>query len=311
MDRYRGRDIVKRWAENPLIAIEDLPFQCSDIWNAGVVRFGGEYLLLITVERLQGLTEIHLARGRDGRHFTVEPTPFMTATLAGPLRRYQDLGVRDPRVTALDGTYYITYIADSEIGMRVGLARTDDFAHIEWMALSSEPDTKSGALFPEKINGRYALLERPNPGMSIWISYSDDLVYWGSSQAVMTPRDGYWDAHRVGTAVPPIRVDAGWLLIYYGEKHTSSGPLMRLGAAILDADDPARVIARSNIPILTPRENYERIGDVPNMVFSCGAILEDDGEMKIYYGGSDSCICLATVKLRDIITICAQSDREF
>ncbi|MGB2824604.1 MAG: glycoside hydrolase family 130 protein [Phycisphaerae bacterium] len=311
MDRPCGRDVVRRWPDNPLITIEDLPFRCSDIWNAGVVRFRGEYLLLITIEHLRGQTDVHLARGRDGRHFTVEPTPFMTAVLVGPLSRYHDLGVRDPRVTALDGTYYITYIADSNLGMRVGVARTDDFAHVEWVSLAGEPDAKSGALFPEKINGRYALLERPNPGMSIWISYSDDLLYWGSSEVVMTPRGGHWDADRIGTAVPPIRVDAGWLLIYYGEKHTSAGPLMRLGAAILDADNPARVIARSNIPILTPRENYERIGDVPNMVFSCGAILEKDGEMKIYYGGSDSCICLGTVAISDIISICAESAREF
>jgi len=311
MDEHCGRDIVSRWPDNPLITIEDIPFRCSDVWNAGVVRYGGEYLLLITIEHLQGFTEVHLARSRDGRHFTVEPTPFMTATLTGPLSTYQNLGVRDPRVTPLDGTFYITYIADSDLGMRIGLARTDTFAHLEWMALAGEPDTKSGALFPEKIHGRYALLERPNPGMSIWISYSDDLVYWGGSEVVMTPRGGYWDADRIGAAAPPIRVEQGWLLIYYGEKHTSAGPLMRLGAAILDAENPARVLARSNIPILSPRENYERIGDVPNMVFSCGAVLEDDGEMKIYYGGSDSCICLGTAGLDDIITVCAQSEREF
>jgi len=311
MEEQCGRDIVRRWADNPLITLEDVPFRCSDVWNAGVVRHKEEYLLLVTIEHLQGQTEIHLARSRNGRQFTIEPTPFMTAARVGPLARYQDLGVRDARVTPMDGTYYITYIADSHLGMRVGLAKTDDFAHVEWLSLLSQPDTKSGAMFPEKIAGRYALLERPNPGMSIWITYSDDLEYWGSSEVVMTPRGGYWDAHRIGTAVPPIRVDQGWLLIYYGEKHTSAGPLMRLGAAILDAENPARVIARSNIPILAPREDYERIGDVPNMVFSCGAVLEDDGQMRIYYGGSDSCICLGTVALRDVLAICSRSEQEF
>ena len=117
------------------------------------------------------------------------------------------------------------------------------------------------------------------------------------------------DSDRIGTAAPPIRVDAGWLLIYYGEKHTTGGPLVRLGAAVLAAEDPSRVIARSNIPILSPRERYERIGDVPNVVFSCGALLED-GQVKVYYGASDSCICLGSAAVEDIVAVCFEGERE-
>ena len=311
MDAKMGRDVVTRWVDNPLITIEDLPFACSDIWNAGVVRFGGEYLLLITIEQLHGLTAIYLARSHDGRHFTVEPRPLMSPRGPGPLGRYQKRGIRDARITPLDGTHYITYVADSEPGLRLGLARTDDFQDIHWMGLLTQPDTKGGALFPEKIGGRYALLERPDPGMSIWICYSDDLTFWGAAEVVMTPRGGFWDSHRIGAAAPPLRIDEGWLLIYYGEKSTSAGPLVRLGAAILDAEDPAKVVARSNIPILAPRERYERIGDVTNVVFSCGALLEDDGEMKIYYGASDSCICLGTTTLDEIVCVCHECEEEF
>jgi predicted GH43/DUF377 family glycosyl hydrolase len=206
--------------------------------------------------------------------------------------------------------YYITYVADSPCGLRVGLARTADFRSVERLGIVTEPDTKGGALFPEKINGRYAMLERPNPGLSIWLSYSDDLEFWGSSVAVMTPRGGYWDSNRIGLAGPPLRIDQGWLLIYYGEKSTSAGPLMRLGAAILDAEDPSKAVARSNIPILSPREPYERIGDMPNVVYSCGAILEADGTLQIYYGGSDSCICAGMAKLDDIIDICLAGTTE-
>lgn len=310
MTEPSGQDVVHRWEDNPLIAIEDLPFRCSDVWNAGVARFGGEYVLLITVQDLRGRCAIHLARGRDGQHFVVEPEAFLCADQVEACD-YETSGVSDARVTPMDGGYYITYVADSNCGLRLGLARTKDFARVERLGLVTQPDTKSGAVFPEKIGGRYALLERPNPGMSIWVSYSDDLVFWGRSEVVMAPRGGFWDAHRVGAAAPPMRIDEGWLLLYYGEKHTSAGPLLRLGAAILDIDDPSKVVARSNIPILTPRERYERIGDVPNVVFSCGAVLEDGGKVRIYYGASDSCICLGMANLKDIVGICLASMQEF
>jgi predicted GH43/DUF377 family glycosyl hydrolase len=296
--------------DNPLIAINDIPFRCSGVWNAGVAHVDGEYLLLITIESLQGQPAIYRARSRDGKHFTVDREPFLAAHPTEPCR-YETSGLRDPRITRMDGVYYITYVADSPWGLRVGLARTQDFRTVERLGIVAEPDTKGGALFPEKINGRYALLERPNPGMSIWVSYSDDLEFWGSSVAVMTPRGGHWDSDRIGLAGPPFRIEEGWLMIYYGEKSTSAGPLMRLGAAILDARDPSKVVARSNIPILAPREPYERIGDVPNVVYSCGAILEADGTVRIYYGGSDSCICAGTAKLDDIVGICRASTTEF
>jgi beta-1,4-mannooligosaccharide/beta-1,4-mannosyl-N-acetylglucosamine phosphorylase len=112
---------------------------------------------------------------------------------------------------------------------------------------------------------------------------------------------GYWDCDRVGTACPPLAIDQGWLLIYYGEKHTSAGPLLRLGAAILDRDDPSRVLARSNIPILSPRERYERIGDVGNAVFACSAIVEEDQEVQLCYGAADTSICAATCPLQALI----------
>ncbi|MHC4509848.1 MAG: glycoside hydrolase family 130 protein, partial [Planctomycetota bacterium] len=165
-------------------------------------------------------------------------------------------------------------------------------------------------LFPKKFDRQsagYAMLERPSGG-SIWISYSDDFVHWGASTIVLTPRGGYWDSNRIGPAGPPIEFDGGWLLIYYGEKDTSAGPLVRLGAAILSKIDPARVLARSNIPILAPREKYERMGNVANIVFSCGGLLDDGGQVKVYYGASDSCICLGAGTLDDIVRTCLADD---
>jgi len=307
-----GPDIIYRSPDNPVVGLHSLDFPSSDICNAGVVKFRGEYLLLITVEALEGPSSIYLAHGTDGVHFTVDQNPFMSPSDDPHFRDGESLGPRDPRVTPIDGTYYIAYLADGDYGFRLALARTDDFLKVTRLDFVAEPDTKNGALFPTKIDGRYALLERPQEGTSIWITYSDDLAYWGSSTVVMTPRAGFWDSDRVGAAAPPMDIDTGWLLIYYGVKLTSAGPLFRLGAAILDKTDPSKVVARSNVPILSPREKYERIGDVGNLVFSCGALLEEErGEILLYYGGSDSCICLGTATVDDVVQACLASSREF
>jgi predicted GH43/DUF377 family glycosyl hydrolase len=302
-----GQDVIQRYKYNPLISIDDLPLSCSNIWNAGVVHFQNQYLLLLTVETLEGLGCIYLAHGTDGYQFCVEPEPFMTASRDEFFAPYETYGVFDPRITKIDSTYYITYLAESPHGRRIGLARTDDFQTVERMQFISEPDTKSACLFPRRIGGRYVMLERPSAGDSIWLSYSDDLIHWGSSTVVLTPRGGFWDSNRVGAAGPPIEIDQGWLLIYYGEKDTSGGPLIRLGAAILHKDKPSCVLCRSNIPILSPREKYERIGDVGNIVFSCGAVLEEAGQIKVYYGASDSCICLGVTTLNKIIQTCQEN----
>ena len=175
------------------------------------------------------------------------------------------------------------------------------------IAIISEPENKDGVLFPQKINGKYARLDRPVAGGlgNIWISFSDDLLSWGNHKCVMTIRDDHWDSWRIGASSQPIKIDDGWLIIYHGVKVASGGPIYRLGAAVLAEDDPSRVLCRSAIPILAPREYYERVGDVNNVVFSCGAILEDDGqELKIYYGASDTSICIGTANINELMQFC-------
>ena len=127
----------------------------------------------------------------------------------------------------------------------------------------------------------------------------------------MTPRWGFWDCDRIGVGAPPMEIEQGWLFIYYGVKGTSAGPLFRLGASILERDDPKHVVGRTNVPILAPREMYERIGDVANLVFSRGAVIEPDNEVKVYYGAADSCICVGVTTVDDIVRACMESDKEF
>jgi len=287
MPQKKQPDIICRWKDNPIITISDLPFPALDICNAGAVKFNDIYLLLVTIENLSGQKSLYIAKSKDGLCFNVDKEPFMEPSEDEPYNKYEKISVMEARITPFEDTYFVMYVAESSYGYRIGLARTDDFKTITRIGLISSVDTKGGTLFSEKINGRYARLERPWSGGRIWISYSDDLVYWGGSKVLISPRPGYWDSNRVGDAVPPVRLkDGRWL--------------------ILDPDDPAKVIARTNVPILSPREDYERIGNIPNLIFSCGALVEQD-RFLLYYGAAKSCICLGTTTIDKIEKECAGS----
>jgi predicted GH43/DUF377 family glycosyl hydrolase len=309
--RLVGRDVIHRWEGNPIISLEDIPFPCNTVFNAAAAIFGDHYLLLIRVEDKCGRSIFALARSEDGYRFVVDPKPVMTPTDTEPFATYEACGIEDPRITCLEGTYYVMYTAYSHYGPRLALAKTDDFTNFTRIALISEPVNKDGALFPTKINGRYARLDRPMVGShgDIWVSYSEDLIHWGNAQVAMTTRADHWDCVRVGASAPPIATDQGWLEIYHGVKDTAAGPIYRLGVAMLDLQDPAQVVGRAAIPILTPREYYERVGDIGNVVFSCGAIVEQHtGLVKIYYGAADTCICVGIAKLDALIQRCFEGE---
>lgn len=301
------RDVIERWEGNPLITVDDIPFPCNTVFNAGCAKYKGEYILLLRVEDLTGRSVFALARSKDGFHFELENEAVMEPAVDGEFAKYERKGIEDPRITEIDGVYYIMYTAASKYGPRLALAMTEDFEHFERVGLISEPNNKDGVLFPKKIGGRYVRLDRPMTGDlgNIWVSYSDDLLAWGDSSVVMTIRDDHWDSWRIGASCQPIQIDHGWLVIYHGVKMAAGGPIYRLGAAVLDYEDPSVVKCRTAIPILSPREYYERVGDVNNVVFSCGAILEDDGEeLKIYYGASDTSICVGTANVNSLMQFC-------
>ena len=309
--RLVGRDVIHRWEGNPIVSLEDIPFRCNTVFNAAATKIGKEYLLLVRVEDLRGRSIFVVARSEDGYRFIVEPRPAMTPSDQEPFATYEACGIEDPRITFMDDTYYVMYTAYSHYGPRLALAKTDNFVDFERIALISEPVNKDGSLFPRKINGRYVRFDRPNVGGcgNIWISYSDDLIHWGGSEVAMTTRPDHWDCARIGASAPPIETDRGWLEIYHGVKPTASGPIYRLGVAMLDLENPARVLGRAAIPILTPREYYERVGDIGNVVFSCGAILEEQtGEVKMYYGAADTCICVGTATLKALIQRCFEQE---
>jgi predicted GH43/DUF377 family glycosyl hydrolase len=309
MMRTRGRDLLHRWEGNPIVALENVPYRCNTVFNGTPVKFGDKYLLLLRVEGRQGYSFLCLARSDDGFNFTVDKQPCMLPAQQGPFKLWEQNGLEDPRVTEIDGWYYIMYTAVSPYGHRIALARTGDFERFERIALISGPGNKDGVLFPEKISGAYARLDRPigNDVGSIWISYSPDLVNWGRSELVLSPRPRFWDSYRIGASVPPIRTDGGWLEIYHGVKMTSAGPIYRVGTVMLDLDNPDRVTGRCLSPVLSPRQEYERIGDLGNVVFASGAVVEDDGEVKLYYGAADTSICVATAHIDELVESCFEN----
>ncbi len=309
MSKHKSRDLLHRYDGNPIIELEDIPFKCNTVFNAAATRYNDEYLLLLRVENLQGRSVFVLAHSSDGFQFKVDDFPVMWPVESGPMAVYETHGIEDPRITLMDGVYYIMYTAFGELGPTVALATTADFKSFERHGLINMPPSKNAALFPRKIGGRYCRFARPASGGSgsIWVSYSKDLKYWGDHQVVIAPRAGHWDCARIGAGAPPIETDQGWLEIYHGVKDTSAGPIYRLGAVLLDLEDPSKVLGRSLIPVLMPREMYERIGDIGNVVFSCGVIPEDDGTIKVYYGAADTCICLSIGRIDDLIESCSPS----
>lgn len=306
MSKKRG--IVIRYKKNPIITPEDIPQPCNSVFNAAATKYKNQYLLLLRVEGLEGKSRLFLAKSKDGINFNISNHPVMLPSKEEPFSTYEKRGIEDPRITRMEeeDTYYITYTAYSHFAPRLAIAKTKDFQNFERVSLASEPENKDGVLLPKKIKGEYVRYDRPvtGEGLNIWISYSPDLIYWGKSKCIMEPRPGYWDASRIGAGPPPFETEKGWLLIYHGAKRITGGAIYRLGCALFDLDDPSKLIARSEIPILFPTEPYERTGDISNVIFSCGAILEDNGEVKIYYGATDTCICLATASLQDLIDDC-------
>ncbi|MCK4959203.1 MAG: glycosidase, partial [Planctomycetes bacterium] len=208
--KYKFRhDVVRRFEGNPLITIDDIPFPCNTVFNAACAKHEGQYILLLRVEDLTGRSVFALARSDDGYNFELEDEPVMTPCQEkGCFMEYEKKGIEDPRITKIDGIYYIMYTAVSPYGPLLALAKTEDFKTFDRIALVSQPENKDGVLFPEKVNGKYARLDRPVAGglANIWISYSDDLIYWGDSRCVMTIRDDHWDSWRIGASTQPIRI---------------------------------------------------------------------------------------------------------
>ncbi len=313
-DNFRtgSEEMIKRYAHNPILTKADIPYPVETVHNAAVVKHENEYIMLFRSHLRTGRSIIGLARSPDGFHFTADPEPFLTPARDGPFAAYEEFGVEDPRVTFLEGEYFITYSAYSRNGVRIALAKTPDFRHLERVSLITEADYRNVVIFPEKFDGLYARLDRPHSEIapwSIWISYSPDLRYWGESQLIMRPVQYHWDEMKIGPGAPPIKTDQGWLSIYHGVFQTMDGSVYRLGVALHDLQNPAKIIGVGDSWVLQPEDPWEITGYVHNVVFTCGAVAEPDGTVKIYWGGADTVMCVGEAKVSDLVALCLDRGR--
>jgi predicted GH43/DUF377 family glycosyl hydrolase len=220
-----------------------------------------------------------------------------------PATALEAYGVEDPRVTEIDGVFHVTYVSVSRLGITTSVLRTTDFRSFERRGVILPPDQKDVVLFPDRVGGRYLAFTRPMPGsfsrvLGIWLAASPDLAHWGDHRPVALPRPGMWDEARIGASLTPIRVAEGWLEIYHGADRTNR---YGMGAILLDADDPTRVLARSAHPLLAPELEYERSGFLHDVVFPSGHVMLDEARVRVYYGAADSNLAAADFSVGDII----------
>ncbi len=305
--------MIKRYLGNPIVTKKDVPYPVATVHNAGMVKYNDEYIMLFRSHKLNGRSIIGKAVSSDGYNFTVDHEPFLTPATSGFFEEYEAHGIEDPRIVLIDGEYLITYSAYSQHGVRIGLAKTKDFKTVERFSLITQADYRNVVIFPQKFNGLYARLDRPHSEISpwaIWISYSPDLRYWGDSQLIMNPMKYHWDEMKIGPGATPIKTPRGWLNIYHGVFPTMAGSVYRLGVALHDLAHPAKIIAVGDEWILQPEEIYEITGYVPNVVFTCGAIPEPDGSVKIYWGGADTVMCVGTANIEELVDHCLNNSRK-
>lgn len=299
--------LFHRHPRNPILRAADWPYPVHTVFNPGVTRLpDGSTLLLCRVEDRRGLSHLCAARSRNGIDgWQIDAAPTLRPD---PVGHAEELfGIEDARITYVPElrAYYVAYTAYSADGPGVSLARTADFVTFERLGMVMPPENKDAAVLSRRVGNQWALIHRPMGygRADIWISFSPDMQSWGGHQRLLAARHGsWWDATKIGLSCPLIETPAGWLMLYHGVRPTASGALYRLGLALFELDHPERCLLRGDEWVFAPETDYERDGDVNNVVFPCGYTLSDDGDtLSLYYGAADTCIALATASIRVLL----------
>lgn len=313
---------MKRFAEkNPVVVKEDIPsikphlVDATSVFNPGAIKINDTYHVMLRVQNRGRRTFFVMSQSKDGYNFDVDDK---IVEFKG-MEKIKDTiyHLYDPRLTKLDDTYYIMFAMEMEGITHLGLGKTDDFNSFEFVDIVTKGDTRNGVLFPEKINGKYMRFERPNnhqveggplTGNTIYLAESDDLLNWNHVAKVAEGIPHYWD-ELIGSGPPPVKTRKGWLHVYHGiAMHYA--PIYQVGVMLHDLEDPSKVISRGTQNILEPRENFELVGQVPNVIFPTGLIVEEyddegfakaDSEVKLYYGAADLSVGMATSTINELI----------
>ena len=303
------QELFHRPAENPILSAREWPYAVNTVFNPAAIIYQGKVLLLVRVEDRRGFSHLTKAVSSDGiQNWQIDQTPTFQADDAHyPEEKW---GIEDPRITWLDEIkkYAIVYTAYSVCGPLVSIALTEDFKNFTRLGAITLPEDKDAALFSRKIQGKWWLIHRPSmqshgDGAHIWVSQSNDLVFWGHHKILLSARSGcWWDANKIGLNTPPMETEEGWLILYHGVKKTAGGSIYRIGLALLELENPLHVLRRTDEWVLGPEKQYEKDGDVDDVVFPCGWIYNvRTDEITVYYGAADTSIAIAVTTKKDLL----------
>ena len=294
-------DVVWRYDQNPVIPRNVIP-NANSALNSAVIAYQGEFAGVFRIDDTRRLMNIFFGKSKDGFSWQIEHEPIefqCDDPEIGALQyRY------DPRLVWLEDRYYITW-CNGYHGPTIGVGYTYDFKTFTQIENAFLPFNRNGVLFPRKINGKFAMLSRPSdnghtPFGDIYYSQSPDMEHWGHHRHVMSP--GTWSPTKVGAGPIPIETSEGWLMIYHGVLTSCNGYVYSMSAALLDLDQPWRVIHRAAPYLMSPQMLYECVGDVPNVVFPCAALVDGDtGRMAIYYGAADTVVAMAFSRVDEMV----------
>lgn len=313
-----SHDLFWRHSANPVIGRRHIPGALG-IYNSAVVPFGDGFAGVFRVELQSRFPHLHSGWSEDGLAWHIEPNPLVFDESIAHGGGEEDYAY-DPRVCKIGDTYYITWCGGHN-GPTISVASTQDFQTFIRLENAFLPFNRNGVLFPQLINGKYMMLSRPSddghtPFGDIYLSQSPDMCHWGMHRLVM--RKGgdetgqWWQRTKIGAGPIPIETDEGWLTLYHGVMDTCNGFVYSMGAALLDLDEPWKVLYRTNQHVLTPEASYEISGHVPNVVFPCAALCDHNQDrLAVYYGAADTTSCVAYAHLSEVLTFTKENSRVF
>jgi beta-1,4-mannooligosaccharide/beta-1,4-mannosyl-N-acetylglucosamine phosphorylase len=301
-------DVIWRYSQNPIIKRDAIP-SSNSIFNSAVVPFEGKFAGVFRCDNKARRMQLHAGFSDNAVDWNIDTERIVFKGDTPEINNFEY--AYDPRVCWIEDRYYITW-CNGYHGPTIGAGYTYDFKEFFQLENAFLPYNRNGVMFPRKINGKFVLLSRPSgPGHNtfgdIFISQSPDMVYWGEHRHVMNTTNG-WQSTKIGAGPIPIETDQGWLMIYHGVLNSCNGFVYSFGAALLDIDEPWKVIARTEDYLLSPQTLYECVGDVPNVAFPCAALCDAaSGKLAIYYGAADTVTALAFGYVDEIIEFTKQN----